>query len=642
MLKALFLYLFMFGIVIVLPAQDYTSTSGKAIRHFKKAMQYYDATDIINALEELKSAINCDNKFVEAYLLTADIYHDLQDYPKEVENLETAISINPNYYPFSFYNLGKALLLTGYYNEAKTNFKKYIESGQKPEYQKKAKEKIRQCDFALNAMKHPVPFEPKNLGENVNTVWDDYMPSLTADEQTIITTVDVPFPNVPRNRMNFSSQEDFYICHQQNGEWTKAKPFGEPLNTTGNEGAQSISADGQLMIFTACNRNDGYGSCDLYYSVKRGSKWTVPVNMGTPVNTRDWESQPSIASDGKTLYFVSSRPGGKGNMDIWKSILMDNGKWSTPVNSGDSINTTEDEMSPFIHPDNQTLYFASSGWMGMGNFDLFYSRKNSAGNWGRPVNMGYPINTFLEESYMIVNAKGNTAYYSTERPGSRKKDIYTFELYELAKPVVTTYVKGKVYDAESEKPLEAKIQLVDIDKNVVITETWSNSGDGEYLVCLPVDKNYSLNISKDDHLFQSENFSLRNLPDPSKPYVIDVRLKPIKIGEKIILKNIFFDTDKYELKPESKSELDKLVEFMKKNSGIKVEIGGHTDNVGTEEHNQVLSENRAKSVFDYLLQNNIAGKRISYKGYGKTIPVTSNDSEEGRAQNRRTEFKIIE
>jgi outer membrane protein OmpA-like peptidoglycan-associated protein len=329
-------------------------------------------------------------------------------------------------------------------------------------------------------------------------------------------------------------------------------------------------------------------------------------------------------------------------MDIWKTILNEDGDWSEPVNLGDSINTPEDEMSPFIHPDNQTLYFASTGWMGMGNFDLYYSRKNASGNWGSPVNLGYPINTFQEESYLIVNAKGNTAYFSTERPGSRRKDIYTFELYELAKPVVTTYVKGKVYDAETDRPIEAKLQLIDIDRNEIVTETWSNSEDGEYLVCLPVEKNYSLNISKDDHLFHSENFSLKNLTDPSRPYIIDVKMRPIKVGEKTVLRNIFFDTDKYDLKPESLSELNKLVEFMNKNSRIKVEIGGHTDNVGSDEYNQILSENRAKAVYDYLIEHNINSSRLSYKGYGKSMPVSTNDTDDGRAMNRRTEMKIIE
>ncbi|MCX6258312.1 MAG: OmpA family protein [Bacteroidia bacterium] len=644
MFKSLISGICLMILTISLHAQEeVTTSSGKAARHYKLATEYYDVRKDIQALEELNVAISADNKFIEAYLLRSDIYHDMQNYSREVADLKKAISINPEFFPSAYYNLGRALLLTGQYEEAKNNYQFFLETGNKPELSKKAKEKIKQCDFAINVMKHPVPFEPKNLGENVNTEWDDYSPSLTADENTIITTVDVPFPDVPKNKISeATSQEDFYISHKVNGEWTKARPFGAPLNTDGNEGAQSISADGQFMIFTACNRKDSYGSCDLYFSAKRGNSWTLPVNMGSPVNTQYWESQPSISSDGKTLYFVSNRPGGKGNMDIWKTILQEDGKWSMPVNLGDSINTPDDEMSPFIHPDNQTFYFASTGWPGMGNFDIFVSRKNAAGEWGTPKNLGYPINTFQDESSLIVNAKGTTAYYSTERPGSRKKDIYTFDLYEQAKPIQTNYVKGKIIDDETGEPLEARLQLIDIDNNVTIAETWSNKTDGEYLVCLPVDKNYSLNISKDDHLFHSENFSLKNLKDPSKPYNIDIRMKPIKVGEKVVLNNIFFKTNMYDLQPESQSELDKLVDFMTKNPGIKVEIGGHTDNVGSDELNQTLSENRAKSVVDYLVAHKISSGRINYKGYGKTMPVATNDTEEGRALNRRTEFKIID
>ena len=320
-------------------------------------------------------------------------------------------------------------------------------------------------------------------------------------------------------------------------------------------------------------------------------------------------------------------------------------------------------MSPFIHTDNKTLYFASDGLIGMGGCDLFVSRKillypsdrlpapNPSGErsdglqnseWQTPVNLGYPINTYKDEIGLIVNARGNLAMFSSDRLSKQGKDIYEFDLYEQARPVKVNYVKGKVFDADTKKRLKAKFELIDLETAKIVVESHSNSINGEYLVCLPIDKNYALNVSKKGYLFYSENFSLKNLADPSKPYFIDVALQPIKVGEKVVLKNIFFETDSYELKLESKAELEKLIYYMKENPGIKVEISGHTDNVGSKEHNKKLSHNRAKSVFEYLTQDFPSlTERLTYKGYDYSEPIATNDTEEGRAKNRRTEFKII-
>src|SRR6185503_2378676 len=348
----------------------------------------------------------------------------------------------------------------------------------------------------------------------------------------------------------------------------------------------------------------------------------------------------SISSDGRTLYFTSNRKGGYGGYDIWKSELTDKG-WGNPINLGPNINTAFDEQSAFIHPDDSTLYFCSNGWPGLGGMDLFVSRLGKDGQWGKPVNMGYPINTNGDENGLTLTAEGSHAFYSSNNlNGYGGFDIYTFELPENLRPRLVTYVKGTVSDAKTKAPLEAAVEIIDLQKNEPIYEDYSDPQEGTFLATLTTGKNYGLNISKAGYLFYSQNFSLVG-HEPKNPFIISVLLQPIEIGSKVILNNIFFDTNKFDLKPESLAELQKLVDFLTVNPGLKIEISGHTDNVGNDQLNQTLSENRAKAVYQYLVDNKIDPGRLQYKGYGKTQPIAANDTDEGRAKNRRTEFKIV-
>ncbi len=367
-----------------------------------------------------------------------------------------------------------------------------------------------------------------------------------------------------------------------------------------------------------------------------------PENLGEVVNSPQWDSQPSFSSDGKTLYFASNRPGGKGASDIWKTILQADGQWTPPVNLGDSINTREEEMAPFIHPDDQTLYFSSRGHPGMGGLDLFYSRKDVNGGWRKPVNLGYPINTCADEITLVVNARGNMAYISSDKLGGKgRQDIYKFPLYREAQPMLTTYFKGIVYDEETRAKLEARFELVDLGNSKMVAESRSDRITGEFLLALPTERNYALNVSRDGYLFYSDNFSLTGYNPQDKPLIKNIPLKPIRIGEAVILKNIFFDTDKFILKDESLVELQKLLALLQKNHGLKIEISGHTDNIGSEAHNLELSGNRAIAVYQYLLQHGISAGRLSHAGYGFSQPIDVNTTEQGRANNRRTEFKVI-
>ena len=371
-----------------------------------------------------------------------------------------------------------------------------------------------------------------------------------------------------------------------------------------------------------------------------GNKWSVPYNLEEPVNSRQWESQPSFSSDGKTLYFVSNR---HNNYDIWVSMVNENGEWSVPEKLGANINTDNYEGSVFIHPDNQTLYFSSDGHVGMGGLDIYVSKKDSTGKWGKPMNLGYPINTFKDENSILISADGELAMFASDREGGfGGLDLYGFELYEEVRPEKVTYIKGVVFDNETGKKLEARFELIDLATGNIAVTSFSNKGTGEFLVCLPANHDYALNVSKEGYLFYSENFNLSGEKPLTDPVLKDVPLKPLKSGEKVILKNIYFETDKYDLKKTSEIELQKLIELLNKNPGIKIEISGHTDNVGTTEYNLELSQNRAKAVYDYLSENGIDTDMLTYKGYGESQPVDTNDTEEGRANNRRTEFEVVE
>ncbi len=623
--------------------KEYTTRNKKAIKHYEEAIKLYDERKNFESIEELNKALAEDDRFIEAYFMLAANYTDKRDVEKAIDNYLKGIAIDQYFFPTAFFTVAKLQLGTGKYADAKDNFQKYLKVNKKalPHQKELALKGIDKAEFAIYQMQHPVDFKPQNLGDSVNSENDEVLPALTADELTLIITVK---HRKDAKTIDQSSgyEEDFYISHKINGVWTKAIPIGPPLNTHGNEGAQSISPDGHSIYFVGCNRDDGYGSCDIYTAEYVGEHWTIPVNMGPKVNSQYWETQPSIAADGRTLYFVSNRPGGKGGQDIWETVKDDNGEWGYPVNLGDSINTPRDEMSPFIHPDNHTMYFASDGHIGMGGVDLFYTKKIDKDTWSKPVNLGYPINTYADEINLIVNAKGDYAYFSSDKYGGKGKfDLYGFELYKEARPMMVNYMKGIVYDAETNKKLEAKFEVIDLTTGTIEVQSKSDPVNGSFLVCLPSGKSYALNVSKDGYLFYSENIFITGNYSNTEPYLKDVALKPVKVGEAVVLNNIFFETDQYELKDESKVELNKLLSLLKNNPKMKIEVGGHTDNVGGDKHNQLLSQNRAKAVYDYLIKNGIDKLRLSYKGYASTKPVATNDTEAGRSKNRRTEFSVV-
>lgn len=628
-----------------LPPGEYTAVNKKAISNFKNAVELYQQGKDDEAEKELLKAIEKDPSFIEPHLLYAEILQVRKQPEKAIDEYVKAISINPGFNLGNFYNLGVLEIGIGRYEDAKKDFERFLKKAHiNPDTQEDAERNLANCNFALNAIKNPVPFDPKNMGPAINSAFDDYFPAVTADEQTILFT---------RNNRTEATpmQEDFLISKKMDNVWQPSSLIGNGINTNGNEGAPCLSVDGQVLFFVACQENAagayaggrrGFGSCDIFYTEKVGEKWATPFNLGNVVNTSQYETQPSFSADGKSLYFVSARSGGIGETDIYVSTLKPDGSWGVPRNLGPQINTPGKEESVFIHPDGKTLYFGSNGHVGMGKLDLYVSRMDEKGNWGAPVNLGYPINTYGDENSILVAASGNVAYFASNRAGGQGGlDLYQFDLYEGARPGKVTYAKGKVFDVKTKKPLGAHFELIDLESGLVMMESNANQGNGEFLVCVPVDKNYMLNASQPGYLDYSENFSLKELADQMKPILLDVPMQPIEVEGIWELKNVFFETGKFDLKPESKAELNKLVAFLEKNKTVTGELSGHTDNVGDKKMNQVLSQNRAKAVFDYLTAHGIDAKRLTYKGYGDTKPKVENDTDEHRQMNRRTEFKVL-
>jgi outer membrane protein OmpA-like peptidoglycan-associated protein len=622
-----------------LHAQNYHSGSRKAVKRFEDAITHYQESDYQGAEQLLLRAIQADDEFIDAYQLLSQIYYDSGRTGEAISAYARTLEIDPEWNPDAYRILAGLTIQIGEYARTLELLEKFLAYPPEQVNLRQAGVSLREkCLFALEAMEHPVPFHPENLGDSVNSELNEYWPSLSVDEQLLMFTVMLPV-NPEYGLAPLHMQEDFFYSRRLDDTWSKRVNAGAPLNTPDNEGAHTMTADGRILYFTACNRRDGKGQCDIYRSLWQDGRWSVPQNLGDPVNTVYSEKHPTISADGRTLLFTSNRPGGLGSYDIWMSVRSGN-RWSQPVNLGDSVNTAGLEQSPFLHPDQRSLYFSSTGWPGMGQGDLFFSRLGQGGNWSRPVNLGYPINTYNDEIGLTVNALGNRAYFASDRESGTDTDIYSFELPSEVRPVLVSYLTGRVFDSRNMKGLGAVIQLIDLETEKVVMETASEEGEGGYLVPLPTDRDYALNVSAEGYLFYSGHFSFRGEHPREQPFRMDISLERIVIGSSVVLNNIFFDTDSYRLLPASMAELNKVVGFLRDNPQLAVEIGGHTDNTGTPDYNQELSEKRAAAVVDYLTAEGIAPERLNPEGYGEREPVADNGTEEGRALNRRTELKI--
>jgi OmpA-OmpF porin, OOP family len=610
----------------------------------KKAIELYDLADNYRvrgqhaeAISYLEEALSRDNNFFEAYFRLGLVYKTQRQNDKAILNFEKALGLTGDmrWQRNICYELADLNMRIAQY-ERSLKYADFYVSNELMNKPKLAQAMLwkKSAEFSL-ANRKEIPFTQGPLSDTVNRFPMQYFPVLTGDEQQLVFT----------RRLGYSddNDEDLVISQKENGHWAPPVSISEKVNlpNPSNEGTCTISADGRVLIFTSCQGRRSYGSCDLFESRKLGEEWSVPVNMGPQINSPAWESQPSLSADGRILYFVSDRRGGTGGRDIYMSFKIDENKWSKAENIGKSINTPFDEISPFIHVNGRTLFFATNGRPGFGGYDIFRSEWADS-IWAEPTNFGYPINNNEDQFSLFITPNGERGYYSHE-----ENDKYaTSRIFEFKVPdeyglkFKSNLVKGIVRDRTSGKPVKAHIELFNLRTNEMVFLVDSDSISGRYLMMLTQGADYALYVNAKGYLFQNLHFNYEDNYNPIA-VVIDIDLDPIKAGASIVLNNIFFDHNQYELKPKSITELDKLARFLFENPSHKVEISGHTDNTGTESYNLQLSQQRAQSVAEYLIRKGLDSSRLNKIGYGSRKPMAPNDSEANKEKNRRIEFKVL-
>lgn len=614
---------------------DPLKVNKKAFAIYTRAIQRAEDAAFPEAIDLLNQSLIIEPKYADAYLSLGGIYGQMKNYKKSTENYEKAFVIDSNYtyeykLPYSINLAGQ-----GRFEEALATINSLLAREKiMPATKRAAAFRKTTFEFAVDyAKKHAndsFPFTPINLGDSINTSSSEYYPSITINDSLFVFT-----------RRGAGIREDFVESTLLPGhQYSHARIINGSINEEPSKGGINISQDGEWLIFAGNFPTKGFGGFDLYISYLTPQGWSEPINMGPEINTEYWESSPSLSPDKKTLYFSSNRPDGYGGKDLYVSYRNANGKWGRAVNMGPLVNTKGDELAPFIHADNNTLYFTSDGLPGYGGSDLFVMRRKNATEWNAPENLGYPINTIENEGSLFITSNGIDAYYASDRTDSRGGlDLYRFELPPAVRPAKTLYVRGTVYNIKDKKGIPATVDLIDNATGEVVSKIQTDE-TGFYFITLPVGKDYTFGVNRKGFLFYTDLYELSK-EKPDSTYKKDIPLQPIEINASLAFKNIQFETNSFELKSVSDIELDKLVQLFSDNPTLKIEISGHTDNVGKPAENLTLSNNRAKSVVKYLISKNVAAARLVAKGYGETKPVADNSTEEGRAKNRRTELKVI-
>ena len=610
------------------------SSNPKALKKYNEALVALEDNRSAEGIALLGNALQIDSNFIDAYLSLAGALGNTKQYKKAITVYDRARLKDSTY--FTPYLLPYAINLAGLgqFEEALAAIRNFLTlDGLSGRSIKAAQYRKKTLEFAVSSSQKnknaSYVFAPKNLGDSVNSSSSEYYPSVTVTDDALVFT-----------RRTGNAREDFLLSAiNSKDSFNKAAPLDGDINLEPRKGAITVSQDGDWLFFAADIAGAGLGDFDIYKSVYTPTGWSEQENLGDSINTDFWESSPAISPDKRALYFSSTRPGGYGGADLYVSYLKPNGRWTEAVNMGPTINTAGDEMAPFIHADNQTLYFTSDGLTGYGGSDLFVLKKLPNGQWGIPENMGYPINTIENEGSLAVAADGYTAYYASDREDSRGGlDIYSFTLPTHARPFKTIYVKGVVTDLISKKGLPANLELTDNASGTLINKVQTDEL-GHYFITLPEGKDYTFTVNRKGYLFYSSAYALSGAA-PDSTYVKNIALEPIKLASSFVFTQVLFDNNSFALLQASLPELNKLLQILEENPSMHILISGYTDNVGKASDNLILSTNRAKSIVNYLSGKGIATERLSYKGFGSDNPIATNETPEGRALNRRTRFTI--
>lgn len=623
MLKKTFLSVFFTSLLALSSiGQEYNK---KAIKLVEKADELIKERQFTEAVELYKKAISIDPAFPTPYFKLTGVYtvYQQKDLATEYYNQGIAVT-SPDKVTDKMWTAAARM------NYEVANYQQGLEAINhlaEPDSLLKLS-----LEFAVKSQSENIILDKEELPEEINAFGMQYFPVLTVDESKIIYTI--------RNNSGPSSDEDIYISTKINGKWIPAQPISSAINTTFNEGACSISADGRMLIFTSCEGRKSFGSCDLYVSYRNGNNWTNPENLGDSINSKYWDSQPALSADGRTLYFSSNRPGGMGKRDIWVSKKTENG-WSTPKNLGKPINTEKDETTPFIHVNSKALFFSSDGHYGLGGLDLFVSEKNET--WSLPVNLGVAVNSPNDEISLFINAAGDYGYYAIENSAGRSSSKSVITKFKIPTDTLFTskasYVTGRVLDKSTMKPLGASFKMNNLNTPDDVYSVESDPVTGKYFLVLTQGNQYGVFIEKQNYLFENLSFVAQN-NSVLEPDTVDILLSPIQTGETVALQNIYFEIDSYKLDQRSLAELNDLVLFMNKYTKLSFLVEGHTDNTGSEEYNLDLSNKRAQAVYQFLVDHGVKKTNLSYKGFGSSKPLESNESEEGRSRNRRINITV--
>lgn len=612
-----------------------SSSNKKALEAFEKSTKFFNEKDLGRASQWVDEALKYDSTLAEAHFRKGQIYDVFTQPELALQSYRKSVNLRPDAPQFAsaYQKLIEYHLRAGEYAQAKKDLEHYIVF-LKPNSMalKRAQRQLATCIYAEKEIPNAWVIHPEELSDTVNQFILQYFPALTADGETMVFTALKP-----------ENDEDLFVTSYKEGKWGIPVSISEKINTADNEGTATLSADGRTLVFTACNRNDGYGSCDLYISHKYGEDWEKPTNLGMAVNSHYWESQPTLSPDGRILYFISDRPGGVGGRDVWFSMLKSNNQWTPAQNLGKEINTSADEASPFLHANGHTLFFASEGHEGFGGYDLFFSDSTATG-WKTPRNLGYPINTSDNQVALVITSDGGYGYYSldTKRLGNQRVSrLYRFQLPEELKKQfsVVNFLKGAVADSKTKKPIKALIELVDLKTNKIVQRFMSDASTGHYLTTLPNGSEWGVYVSALGYFYKSLSFDYSQ-KSKAEGYRLDISLEPFNLNAYGILSNIYFETGKADLQDKSLTELNKLIEQLKQQPTLRIEIAGHTDDVGDAKQNQILSQKRAQSVVDYLINGGIGRERIKAVGFGEEKPMVPNTSDENRQLNRRIEWRI--
>ena len=551
---------------------------------------------------------------------------------------------------YYIFMMAKAYHINNKFNDAIKYYRlsKTKKSTFDPRVLKEVDKKVKECTFAKKLIKTPINVKIENLGSEINSEYEEYVPVINADESEIFFTSRRPETvggNIDVGLGDY--YEDIYYAKKEDGKWTIAENMGAPVNSEFHDATVGLSLDGQKLFIYRDNRK---GIGNIYVTEKEGNTWSEPTELPDPINSKSKETSACYSPDGNTIYFVSNRSNGKGGKDIYKATKNNEGKWGNLENLGSVINTAQDEDAVFLHPDGKTLYFSSNGHNTMGGFDVFKSTYEK-GRWSTPENIGYPVNTADDDVFFVLTASGDYGYYtSIKADGKGKKDIYRVAfLDEINKPKLTL-LKGIISDRKTGEPLAATIEIYDNDEDKLIGVFESNSATGKYMVSLPAGRNYGISVKAPGYLFYSENF---NIPKDAAYREVEknVQLDKLEVGKKVVLKNIFYDYNEASLRASSYNELNKIIELLKTNPKMKVELSAHTDSRGSDAYNNKLSQARAQSCVDYLVGKGVDKNRLIAKGYGEKQLIVSDaeiekltsevEKEEQHQKNRRTEFKII-